>query len=82
MNRRYSHAASSASRVLPVAIAAAPARETVVVLLASSAPSQTPGQTRVPSNTTAANAIPEAGHTAVAFPGGMANVSPTIATPR
>ena len=80
MNRRYSHAASSASRVFPVAIAAAPARETVVVLLARSAPSQTPGQTRVPSNTTPASANPEAGHTAVAFPGGMANVSPSIAT--
>ena len=53
--------------------------ETLVVLLASRAPSQIPGQIRTPSSNSAAKAIPEAGQTAVAFPSGMANASPITA---
>jgi hypothetical protein len=66
--------------VLPVAIAAAVAQDTSVVLLASNAPSQTPGHTRFPSSNTATNAIPEAGHTAEAFPGEIAKANPIMAT--
>jgi hypothetical protein len=45
---------------------AAAGREASTVTLAAAAPIQTPGQYRVPSMRSAASAIPEGGHTAVA----------------
>jgi hypothetical protein len=55
------------------------ASDTPVVKPAETAPSQMPGQTRYPSNKTAARAMPEEGQTAVALPGGMAKASPAFA---
>jgi len=41
-------------------------------------PAAIPGQTRGPHSRTAASAMPDGGHTAVAYPGGIASESPTI----
>ena len=40
-------------------------------------PSQMPGETRGPHQSSAAKAMPEGGQTAVAYPGGMASDSPS-----
>ena len=66
MKRRISVAPASASSVLPVPIRADASHEVSTVRLASAAPIQTPGQTRFPSASVAASAMPEGGHTAVA----------------
>ena len=53
--------------------------EPSMVKLMSAAPSQTPGQRRVPHSNIAASAMPEGGQTAVAYPGGMAKTSESLA---
>jgi hypothetical protein len=59
-------APASASRVFPTPMSVAATSEDWTVTLTSEAPSQIPGQMRLPSSRSAARAIPEAGHTAVA----------------
>ncbi len=66
MNARTSAAPASASRVLPAPMSVAATSEDWTVMLTSEAPSQIPGQMRVPSSRSDARAIPEGGHTAVA----------------
>src|SRR6266571_374147 len=63
---RTSAAPASASRVLPAPMRVAATSEDWTVTLTSEAPSQIPGQMRVPSSRSDATAIPEGGHTAVA----------------
>src|SRR6266480_4401608 len=63
---RTSAAPASASRVLPAPMRVAATSEDWTVTLTSEAPSQIPGQMRLPSRRTDARAIPEGGHTAVA----------------
>ena len=41
-------------------------------------PSQTPGSKRMPANSTATKLMPAAGKIAVAWPGGIASLSPTM----
>ena len=43
-------------------------------------PSKMPGQTRYPNSRVPAKAMPDAGHTAVAYPGGIVNNSPSLPT--
>ncbi len=66
MNVRTSAAPASACKVLPVPISTAASSEDLTVTLTSIAQSQIPGQIRFPSNRTAARAMPDGGHTAVA----------------
>ncbi len=66
MNARTSVAPASASRVLPAPMSVAATSEDWTATLTSEAPSQIPGQMRLPSSRTEARAIPEGGHTAVA----------------
>jgi hypothetical protein len=66
MNARTSAAPASASRVLPAPMSVAATSEDWTVMLTSEAPSQIPGQMRLPSSRTDARAIPVGGHTAVA----------------
>jgi len=47
---------------------------------AENEPRKTPGHDRYPKNKTPTRAIPEAGHTADAKPGGIARRSPSFAT--
>src|SRR6267154_126595 len=65
-NARTRAAPASASRVLPAPMSVAATNEEWTVMLTSEAPSQIPGQMRLPSSRTDARAIPEGGHTAVA----------------
>ena len=50
-----------------------------MVKLMNAAPSQTPGQRRVPHSKIAASAMPEGGQIAVAYPGGMAKTRDNLA---
>ncbi len=77
--RRY--APATASSVFPVAIPTATGSEATVAF-ANSAPIQTPGQARSPNRTSAANAMPVGGHTAVAWGATNASASPSFAAPK
>ncbi len=79
MTARTSAAPASASRVLPAPMSVAATSEDWTVTLTSEAPSQIPGQMRLPSSRTDASAIPEGGHTAVAYPGGIAASKASLA---
>ena len=88
IHRRNSQAPASASSVLPIAMLADTApriAKGVVWLLANTArfatnaPANTPGQTREPSSSTAANASPDGGHTGDAFVFSNASTKPNRA---
>ena len=49
-----------------------------VPTLTQNDPIRMPGQIRLPKRITPPNAIPEAGHTAVAYPGGIASSNPSL----
>ena len=76
--RWSSHAPTVASRVFPVAMPAATAIGATEAF-ASSAPIQTPGQTRRPRSITAASAMPVGGHTTVTCGATNASSSPSFA---
>src|SRR6266705_158743 len=63
----------------PNALRTATSGEPSTVRLVSAAPSQIPGQTRTPRSSSAASAMPEGGHTAVAYPGGIASKRDSLA---
>ena len=83
-----SHRPKSACSVEPVAIATMTAAETngesarsrlsAIQTFARIEPIQTPGQTCLPHNRSAARAMPDGGQTAVTFPGGIARSCPSV----
>jgi hypothetical protein len=77
--RRMAHAPSTASSVLPAAIAIATATGAPVQRFATNAPTITPGHMRGPSNNSAANEMPVAGHTSVANPPTASIIKPARA---
>jgi len=66
MLRSTSVAIAYTSSVEPVAITAAARKLPSTVMFAAKLPSHTPGQSRFPQSSSAARAMPEGGHTAVA----------------
>ena len=80
-NRRISRPATTASAALPAPIASA--THTGVPMtprFAIAAPIMIAGQMRPPNASHAASAMPAGGHTALAYPGGIANASDIAAT--
>ena len=86
--RLSSSAPSSASSVLPTAMVAETAATTALlaallaaktVTLATKAPNVMPGQTRYPSSSNAARAIPEGGQTGEALVAANASARPSLA---
>ena len=78
-NRVTSHAPRTPSSVLPVAMPSDVHRFPAVVTFARNAPSRIAGQTRGPSSSIEASAIPVGGHTAVALAWTKASMSPSLA---
>ena len=56
--------------------------EASMLRLASTLPIHTPGHRRGPRRRSAARAIPEGGHSAVAYPGGIASSRANLAAPK
>ena len=79
VKRRRSHAPVTASRVLPVAMAAATRVGSCAMALAKNAPTQIPGHTPRPSSSTAASAMPVGGQTNVTCSTTNAIVRPSLA---
>ena len=80
--RRSSADTTSACSVLPVAMMIADGIEASMLRLASALPIHTPGHRRGPRTRSAASAIPEGGHSAVAYPGGIASSRANLAAPK
>src|SRR5207245_2299958 len=72
------YAPTSASRVFPTAIPAEETGSPVVVRFVKNAPSSTPGQTRIPSRSSAASESPVGGQTAVVLVFTKARPSPNF----
>lgn len=77
--RRSSQAPITASRVFPMAMPPAVQSGSLAVALARNAPARMPGQTRYPSTSAAASAMPVGGHTAVTCSATVANERPSLA---
>src|SRR5439155_1097552 len=75
---RFRPAAPRASSVFPTAIPAEGNGSPVVVMFVKNAPSSTPGQTRIPSRSSAASEIPVGGQTAVVLVFTKARLSPNF----
>src|SRR6266508_5211547 len=78
-NRLRKRAPTNPSSVLPVAMPSDVATEPAVVTFAKKAPRKIAGQTREPSNTKAASAMPVPGHTELALGYTNASFSPSLA---
>ena len=79
MWRRTSSAMASDCSVLPVAMTVEAMSDASMVRLARKLPTHTAGQRRLPARSIAATAIPEGGQMAVAYPGGIATSSESLA---
>ena len=77
-NRVTSQPPRSASSVLPLAIPSDVQADPAVVTLTRNAPAKSAGQTRYPSSSVAASAMPVGGHTVVALGCTEARVRPTF----
>jgi len=74
-----SSAPAAACTALPEAMRAEAKSDPSIVKFAARLPIQIPGHSRFPASNSPASAIPDAGQTGVAYPGGMATRSASFA---